>query len=105
MDELLRTNGIPQYLQGLLGLMGVYSISDLTEINEEFLVSIETSVRQGAFDAQVDFKSKQNRIKYFGSDYAQLAEFSFRPLDRKKLLRLPELARAKLDSIEDTSNK
>lgn len=81
MDKFLLQNNIPKYLEELLSLAGVFIIADLVEIDEDFLKGIEEDVRQQRYNDQVDFSSKQNRVKYFGSDYSNLELFSLRSLD------------------------
>lgn len=90
MENLLAEHNIPSYLASLLSLAGVFNSADLGEVNDELLNLIEAKIRAGSFADQVDFKSKQNRLKYFGSDYSDLTSFSFRALDRMKLTRLAE---------------
>lgn len=96
MEAFLTSLHIPRYNQRLLELAGVVGVSDLIDIDEDFLQSIEQQVRIGAFQFQVDFTSKQNRMEYFGIDYAQLDQFSFRLMDRTKLLKVSEAAKKKL---------
>lgn len=101
MDTFYKDHNIPAYLCELLSLMGVVSLRDLLEIDEDFVDDIETQVRAGNFASQVDFSSRQNRMKYFGIDLPSTDTFRLRPLDRKKLLNMSELARSALNRKED----
>lgn len=55
MEKFLDSQRIPRHLQELLKLVGVVSLTDLQEINEEFVATIERQVRQGGFNSEVDF--------------------------------------------------
>lgn len=75
-------------------------VSGLIDIDEEFLQAIEQQVRIEAIQFQVDFTSKQNRMEYFGIDYAQLDQFSLRLMDRTKLLKVSERILKQRDKME-----
>lgn len=93
MKEFYSTHKIPPHLQNLLGgLAGVTTLEDLLELNEEMLASLEKQLRDGDFNSQADFSSRQTREKYLGNGDACLETFTFRPFDRIKLLRLADLA-------------
>lgn len=104
MEAFLNSMNIPKHIQRLLELAGVTCVADIVDINEEFLREVEQQVRTGSFQFQVDLTSKENRLKYFGVDYSQLDQFSFRLMERTKLLKLSEAARKKLDA-DDMSRK
>lgn len=89
-------NNVPKHLQELLGLAGVFTVEDLLEVDGDFLLSIEEDVRNSRYNDQVDLDSKKNRIRYFGTEMSNLEVFSFRPLERKKLMKLAELAKEEL---------
>lgn len=72
---------------------GIDNITDLEEFTEEFLDDIENRVRTDGFKAFVDFDSKAVREAYFGMNLGSYKEFTFRPLDRTKLLRLGNAAK------------
>lgn len=59
---------LPEYAILLLELYGVGQIQDLKEFGEDDIETIE-----------------EIRIKYLGIDFSDLADFSFRILDKKKL--------------------
>lgn len=96
MDEFCDEHNVPKHLQEFLGLSGFYNVLDLTELTAKFVKEIEEMVRQRQFDNQVDFRLRENRMRYLGFDYTHLESFSFRLLDRMKLLRLSGLAKAKI---------
>lgn len=97
IGSFLKTQKIPDHVSHLLELAGASYLEDLLCINEDFLEAIEQQIRQDGFKAQVDFSSKQNRLKYFGIDMFDVSSFSFRLMDRAKLLRLPTAVQSELD--------
>lgn len=99
MKKFLETNNVPSYLAGLLELAGISSVTDLLLVDEKLIDSIEVMVQDGSFSAYVDFNSKQKRIEYFGFDLVSVETFRFRLIDRMKLMKLPELAKAELDKV------
>lgn len=101
MEEFLDSISIPKYIQNHLGIAGMNSIEDLTELTDEFIQEIEEMVRDGKFSNEIDLTSRQNRIKYLGSDYSNLEAFSFRPFDRIKLRRVSDQAKAKLLALKE----
>lgn len=98
MDEFLDSQRIPKHLQEILKLAGVFCVVDILEVDEELIDDIEHQVREGGFKSQVNLESRQAKMKYFGVDSINLENFTLRPLDRKKLLKLPAAAKLKLDS-------
>lgn len=88
---------IPKHLQETIKLAGIFCMADLLELDEELIDDIEHQVREGGFESQVNLGSRQAKMKYFGVDSINLESFTFRPLDRKKLLKLPTAAKLKLD--------
>lgn len=97
MEEFFISHNIPTYLARLLELMGVSTIKDLLLVDGPFLDSLQKCVQDGAFDSYVDFGCRQKRLLYFGFDLASPKTFVLRPIDRMKLLKLPELAQLELD--------
>lgn len=95
MEAFLKSQNVPDYISNLLDLAGISTVKDLLEIDKDVLVDIEAKVQQEGFKDQVDFESRQNRIKYFGINLASQKDFAFRLFDRKKLLKLPAAARTK----------
>lgn len=96
MEDFLTSINIPKYMQNLLKLAGVISISDLVEVDESFINEIEKQVRDGEFSNQADFSLRQNQLKYFGGEYTNTEHYKFRLMDRKKLLTVSESAKQKI---------
>lgn len=96
---------ITNHVSLLLELYGVAFLEDLRSFDDNDIESIERNVRQGEFSNQVDFDSKQNRIKYLGFDLANWKDFTFRPIDKKKLSKLGDAASKKLESLRSKSAK
>lgn len=46
-------------MQNLLKLAGVVSITDLVEVDEDFIDEVEKQVRQGDFSNQADFSLRE----------------------------------------------
>lgn len=93
MEKFLNDQNSPRYNQLLLGLAGVKCLADLEEIDDAFLDDVQNQVRVDGFRSEVDFSlpgSRQNRLNYFGVDLINREQFSFRLLERKKLLKSPE---------------
>lgn len=101
---LLELN-ITNHVSLLLELYGVAFLDDLTSFDDSDIENIERNVRQGEFSNQVDFDSKQNRIKYLGFDLANWKDFTFRPIDKKKLSKIGAAASKKLESLKIKSAK
>lgn len=96
MEDFLSSKNIPKYVQCLLKLSGVNSIADLVDIDAEFVDEIEKTVRDGGFSNQIDFTLRPAQLKYLGGEYANIQEYKFRLMDRKKLLTISESAKNKL---------
>lgn len=108
MEKFLTEQNLPSHLQHLLKLAGVSCIEDLEDVNEEFVEDFEKKIRGGDISGLVDFGSRSNRIKYFGLDIADLEQFRFRMLDKKKLLKLSvaaELKRSMDDEEKQRQNE
>lgn len=98
MEKFFESQNIPKHIGNLLELCGVSCIADIAELCEDDLNDFEQLVRQDLLKNQVDLTTPKSRIKYFGIDLLDIAEFSFRPFDRKKLLKLPLAAKSKLEA-------
>lgn len=96
MEDFLTSVNIPKYMQCLLKLAGVNSIADLVEVDEDFVKEIEKQVREGGFSSQADFSSRPDQLKYLGGEYKNTESYTFRLMDRKKLLAVSESAKQKL---------
>lgn len=93
MRDFYESHKVPDHLQKLLtGLVGVTTLEDLVEFDEGMVSLIEKQLREGHFNSHADFSSRQIREKYFGNADVVLETFTFRPFDKIKLLRLPDLA-------------
>lgn len=104
MEEFLNENLIPRHVALLLELHGVTFIQDLYEFGEEDVKAIEESVRGGSIGS-VDFNVNSNCAKFLGSENVDYKIYSFRHLDRKKLLLLSSAAKTKGAEIIDREKK
>lgn len=92
MEDFFKANSTPEHIKNILKLAGVTGLADFEEINEEFVSEIEEQVRKSGFKSIVDLTSRQKQILYLGIEVVDIGQFSFRLLDRKKLLALSGLA-------------
>lgn len=80
--------GLQLCFRKLFGFCGLNNLDDLSAINEDFLAQLEGMVRANDIQESADFTSRFDQIEYLGRMYtnAQLKNFKFSLLDRKKLL-------------------
>lgn len=95
--DLLTQQNIPVHVQNLLELVGVCCLSDLLEINEDFIKNVEDQIKGGKVINLIDLSLKSNRMKYFGLDLYDVKSFEFRILDKMKLLKISAAAEVKLN--------
>ena len=97
--------GLSKEMSNILDLHGISTLKDLTEIDETVLNDIEMSFREPSFIHQHDLTSKKQQINFFGTQIPNaltyFSNFKFKSFDRKKLLRLPQLATDELKKIEE----
>lgn len=99
-DLLSRKLGLNEYALLLVDLYGVRTLNDLSELDSSDIDDIVKHVREGLF-GQVDFSSKSTRIRYLGADYPNVGSFDFKPMDRKKLLKVNILALEEIASRKE----
>lgn len=91
------TVGLPNYALLLLNLYGVRTIGDLTEVDENTVDEIIGSVRNSTlFCGGLEMDSKSVREQYLGANYTDITKFDFKPMDKKKLLKMSKLAHDQL---------
>lgn len=79
--------GLNEYAVLLVDLYGMRTLYDLAELDSDVIDDIVKHVREGLFK-QVDFESRATRIRYLGADFQTPEAFNFKPMDRKKLLKV-----------------
>lgn len=95
LDDLM----MPDYSVTLLELYGITHIEDLLGFDADSITELEERVRDRTiFGGEIDFESKQLRKKYLGFEVAEVGQFSFRPIVKKKLLLLSAKAKAKMEA-------
>lgn len=103
--ELLDSADLPGHVISLLHLYGIASIKDLVDFGETEIQEIQALIRGGTFGGQTDFTQKSNRKKFLDGELCDYSSFSFRPVDRKKLLKLAEIAKPAVDRKDVLAGK
>lgn len=95
---------LPEYALLLLETYGMRTLEDLTELTIEVIQEIVECVRASAF-GDIDFTSKSVKAQYLGGNYSDVKTFDFKPMDRKKLNRVGELAEKELQRLNVVKEK
>lgn len=66
------------------------------EVDEAFVTEMEMQIREGGFSFQADFSSRADQLRYLGGEYKSTENYTFRLMDRKKLLAVSENTKKKL---------
>lgn len=96
----LQENLIPSHVSLLLEFYGVAFMQDLNEFGKDDVKAIEDFVRSGLISSETNLNQESDRLKFLGSEQADFKRFSFRPLERSKLLKLSNAAKSKEASIK-----
>lgn len=103
--SFLESEGLPEHVCLLLHLYGVVTMKDLLDFGEADIQEIEDLIKEGTIGGQIDLASKANRKKYLDGELCEFSTFSFRRMDRKKLLKLADSAKISLEQKQMLAEK
>lgn len=76
------------FYKDLLGLFGIYTLEDITQVDTVFVEKMEKKIREnGLIGVGADFRKVQDQMSYLGrqGDEESMKHFEFNELDRAKL--------------------